>query len=82
MNLPTCPNVRERYCERSDLRLLGEDEYSWSFMCATCKLLWKVSKPRTKEKAQYENRIERVQKASEREREQARRTKYFIGGAR
>lgn len=78
MNLPTCPNVRDGACEESRLRLLGEDELSWVFTCACCHLIWKVSKPRTKERARYENQVARVQKATERERELASRTKYFV----
>ena len=33
MNLPTCPNVRDGACERSELRMAGEDEHSWFFVC-------------------------------------------------
>lgn len=78
MQLPSCPNVKEGACDESRLRLLGEDELSYVFTCACCHLIWKVSKPRTAERAKYELAAERVQKASERERELARRTKYFV----
>jgi hypothetical protein len=78
MKLPNCPNVREGVCERSMLRLLGEDEQSWVFTCASCHLIWKVSKPRTAERARYELEIDRTQRASEAERAAAKQTRYFM----
>jgi hypothetical protein len=64
VNLPTCPNFRDRTCERSALRLVGENEYSYAFYCATCKLIWAVSKPRSKERGRYEAQLARIQQAT------------------
>lgn len=82
MNLPPCPNVREGRCTDSRLRLLSEDERSWKFLCAGCNLLWMVSKPNTRGRAARELAADRIQKASQQEREAAQRTRYFDIGRR
>ena len=48
MNLPTCPNVRDGACERSELRMAGEDEHSWFFVCVNCNLLQAEHPPSAK----------------------------------
>lgn len=80
MNLPVCPNNRESssICEQSRLRLHGETEESFVFYCACCELVWAVSKPKTKERAVYENRIRQIQKMSDIERLRASRKVYSI----
>ena len=78
MNLPECPNVKEKHCQRSELRVAGENEQAWFFFCKTCHLCWTVSKPRTSEKAKWETQMERVKKLTDHEREQASKTKYFL----
>jgi len=78
MNLPQCPNVKEQFCERSNLRLVGEDDKAWFFHCLTCKLCWTVSKPRTAEMARYNNQADKVKRINERELAEARKTKYFV----
>jgi cytochrome c5 len=80
MKLPLCPNYRDGSCERSEIRVMGEHQDSYLFTCACCHLLWAVSKPRTQDRARWENSMKRVQKASELEREQARRPRYSIQG--
>lgn len=78
-DLPLCPNFlkRDGTCDRSELRLLGEGPQAFSFMCNCCQLLWMVSKPKTKEAAKYFNQIDKVKKATEEERERARRPLLF-----
>jgi hypothetical protein len=78
MNLPECPNVREKFCSSSALRLVGEDEKAWFFHCVTCKLCWTLSKPRTKDEARYKVKLDRVKKITEEEKRVAARTKYFV----
>lgn len=82
MNLPQCPNVKEGRCSDSKLRLLAEDDKSWKFTCAGCNLLWMVSKPNTKGRAAVELAADKIQKASQQEREKAQRTRYFDYGRR
>ena len=78
MNLPVCPNHKEgKGCERSELRLLGENEQSFMFTCACCHLLWAVSKPKTAAAARWTNKVKAVQKATEQERAEAARPKVF-----
>lgn len=79
MNLPTCPNHREskEVCPRSDLRLHGENEQAFMFVCHTCKLLWAESKNKVKGSARYENRLRKVKEASETDRLAALRPKQF-----
>lgn len=76
--IPQCPNNRQStgICERSELRLLGENENSFIFTCACCSLLWAVSRPQSKERGQWEAQMRRIQQASEREREKASRKAY------
>lgn len=78
MNLPECPDHKEgKGCERSELRLLGENRESYVFLCACCKLVWMVTKTRTKEGARYANHIKKVKQATEAERAEAARPKVF-----
>lgn len=78
MNLPVCPDFRERKgCERSELRLLGENGESYVFLCACCKLVWMVTKPKTKDAARWANYLKGVKEATEYERSQAARPKVF-----
>jgi cytochrome c5 len=81
-DLPRCPNVKAGVCERSQLRLMGETSTSYLFTCATCHLLWAVSRPKTVDEARWRNQMEKVQKASARERELAQRPKVFDYGRR
>lgn len=78
--LPVCPNVKEGVCHRSELRLSGENESAWFFTCATCFLFWQVTKPRIKDQARWQNKVDKVQKISDHERELSKRTKYFVMG--
>ena len=84
MNIPVCPNhAKSRaLCERSQLRLLGDNDHCYVFTCACCNLLWSVSKDHTKARAQWENRIARIQRATDEERERARRTAYSFPSTR
>lgn len=77
MNLPICPNYLDKTCEKSDLRLHGESEKTFMFVCHTCKLLWAVNKPKTKEHARYENKIRNIDAASQQDRELARVPRHF-----
>jgi len=72
MNLPQCPNSLEAKCERSELRLLGENEQSFMFVCHTCKLLWAVSKEKNKQSARWHNRARKIEELTERERQRER----------
>ena len=76
MNLPICPNYRDQVCERSQIRLLGENDASYLFTCATCNLFWAVSKPKTRDKGAWEARMSRIQKATEEEARRAGRRAY------
>lgn len=78
MNLPSCPNVKDGVCERSELRLVGENDKAWFFHCITCKLCWTVSKPRGSAEARYRNQVDRVKRASDQEISEAKKTKYFV----
>ena len=80
MNIPICPNHRQaaEICATSKLRLHGETEDSFVFYCAGCDLIWAVSKPKEKERANYENRMRKVQQMSEIERSRASRRVYSI----
>jgi hypothetical protein len=74
-DLPCCPNSKEGRCDRSALRLLGEDDKVFRFYCSTCSLMWMVSKPRHQKEARWINQAKRVREASQRERELAARPK-------
>jgi cytochrome c5 len=52
------------------------------FTCATCHLLWAVSRPRTVDHARWANQVKKVQEASAKEREMAQRPKMFDMGRR
>lgn len=80
MNIPICPNVKTGGCEKSNLRILGENFDAFVFCCSTCGLLWSVTKPKTKDKARWENKVRRIQQASDRERDLAMRPRYSIPG--
>jgi hypothetical protein len=84
MNIPQCPNhlKSKSICEVSKLRLIGESDQAFNFFCASCQLLWSVTKPRTKEKARFENSVRKIQQASEIERQKARRRLYSFPGAK
>jgi hypothetical protein len=75
VNIPQCPNFlkSKSICEQSRLRLLGENDHAFVMTCGCCGLLWSISKPRTKEKAQWENRMRKIQEASNIERQKAQR---------
>lgn len=77
-DIPRCPNNRQSttICERSELRLVGENDNSFLFTCSTCSLLWAVSKDKTKERGQWEANIRKVQQASEIEQDRARKRAY------
>ncbi len=79
MELPLCPNFTEGKCEKSDTRYAGEtkDGTADAIICHTCKLFWLISKPKVVGRARYENRIERMNKASEVLRMQAGRKAFF-----
>lgn len=78
MNIPTCPNHKKStaICERSELRLMGENETSFLFTCSTCNLFWAVTKPKAKEQGRWESQMRKVQQASSIEQERARRKAY------
>jgi cytochrome c5 len=82
MNIPNCPNNSKStaICERSQLRLYGENEQSFLFTCLTCKLLWAVSKPKTKDRAKWENKVRKIQEATQIEREKTNRVYSFAKG--
>jgi len=79
VNIPICPNHREskQVCERSDLRLHGESDQAFMFVCHTCKLLWSVSKPRIRGAAAVENKARKIQQATEADRIEAAKAKHF-----
>lgn len=78
MNIPRCPNNKQSasICERSELRLLGENEKSFLFTCSTCSLFWSVTKDKTKDQGRWEAQMRRIQKASEIEQDKARKRAY------
>ena len=78
MTLPECPNHKRSkvLCERSAIRLMGENDDSFQLTCATCNLFWAITKPKTKERGRYEAQMRRIQQASEVERDKARRRSY------
>ena len=79
MNLPVCPNYRERVCERSDIKLGGETADSFLFICNTCKLFWAVSKPKTVERGRWEAKVRSISEATERVKRQAAARVYSFG---
>lgn len=68
MNLPECPNRKEHGCLPKHMRLLGEDEQAFRLHCFNCKLLWAISKLRTKQAAAFENRARTIKQLTEEER--------------
>jgi hypothetical protein len=84
MNIPACPNHREGKCAKSDTVHGGETKDGGAdiIICRTCKLLWMISKPKTSQRAAYENKLERMQKATERDRQAARKRVMFDMGRR
>lgn len=80
MELPTCPNVKEGVCARSDMVHAGESKDGTAdlIICRTCKLFWTISKPKTVGRAQYETKIDRMQKATELDRQQAKQKKQIV----
>jgi hypothetical protein len=83
-DIPSCPNVREGKCERSDTIWGGEtkDQTADIIFCRTCNLLWMISRPRTVGRARYENKIDKMQKATQYEKEQASRRVFLDLGRR
>lgn len=79
MELPLCPNYREKSCERSEQRLERETETHWSFFCKCCESTWVVSKPNTREKARFDLDAKKVRHLTAYER-RSRRSYSF--GAR
>ena len=83
MDIPVCPNHKEKRCERSELRLMGENDQAFLFHCTCCKLIWAVSKPREKASARWVNRMKQVKQLTEAEREASARPKvsgpYYMG---
>lgn len=77
MNIPDCPNSLEQKCERSDLRLHGENETSFLFVCHTCTLLWSVSKKKTQSGARWHNQLRKVKQLTDLERERQALPKNF-----
>lgn len=75
--MPACPNFKEKNCPQSELIMLEETDACWKFHCKCCKLLWMVSKPKTKDHARELNRIKKLAELSERERG---KIIYSIGG--
>jgi hypothetical protein len=66
--LPLCPNFRDRSCERSEQRILKEDDKHWTFLCVCCQSIWVVSKPHEKARARLEVEAQRIKEANEAER--------------
>lgn len=78
-NLPQCPNFLEKKgCQRSELKLAGENQKFYTFFCNCCKLMWVWSKPRERAAARYNVELARIEKASAADREASRRTSSFI----
>lgn len=77
MEVPLCPQHREKNCERSELRFVEDTGTHYSFYCACCKLVWMVSKPNTIGAARYDNMVKRLQRINEIERANLHR-KYFL----
>lgn len=84
MEIPSCPNYREGKCDRSDTAHGGEtrDGSADIIICRTCKLLWLISKPRTRGRAAHEVHLDRMSKASERLKQQASRKSFLDLGRR
>ena len=76
--LPSCPNVSKGDCPRSDIVLAADQPQFYQFICRSCHLFWVWSKPRTKEKARYENELKRIEKATEADRIASARPKTFM----
>jgi hypothetical protein len=75
--LPTCPNVSQGVCARSDIVLAGESDKFWNLICRTCHLFWSLSKPNTKNKARYENELKRLAHATDADRKASGAPKTF-----
>lgn len=77
-NLPQCPTFLEgKGCERSELVLAGESSRFWTFICRCCHLEWVVSKPVSKQEAQYVNEVKRMQRATDADRAASQRPRVF-----
>ena len=70
--LPSCPNHREGRCDRSEIVLAGESEFVWKLICRCCHLTWVLTKPKVKEKGKYDAAIDRLEKATQADREKSR----------
>lgn len=79
MEFPQCPNfIKKRGCTRSRLRLLAENEDSWTFTCDTCGLeAWVVTKPTANARAALRRDEERIRQEAVRRRQHDSRTRYF-----
>ena len=76
--LPKCPNFeKKRGCERSDLKLVGENEHAWTFHCNTCLLDWVVSKPSSIKSGKMRAQEEESRKQAEMRRDREKKAKYF-----
>lgn len=76
--LPKCPNfTKSRGCERSDLKLMGENELGWTFHCNTCKLTWVVSKPNSIKSGKLRAEEEKYRKEMEARRAREKRKRIF-----
>jgi hypothetical protein len=76
--LPQCPNfVRKRECNKSDIRLLGEQDDAWTLNCKTCGVIWVVSKPHSVHRAKYRKHEEQLRREAEARRAREKKAKIF-----
>jgi len=75
--IPFCArSIKNRGCEKSDVRLTGETEDAWVFQCFSCKAVQVVSKDGVRDKNKFELAAQRKREAEEIER--IRRSKKTI----
>jgi hypothetical protein len=75
---PKCPNfTKKRGCDRSDIKLIGENEEAWTFRCGTCTLVWVVSKSNSIHRGKLRAHEEKLRKEAEARRARDKRTKIF-----
>jgi hypothetical protein len=75
---PKCPNfTKKRGCEKSDIKLLGENEDAWTFRCATCELIYVCSKPSSKARGQFRAQEEKLRQEAERRKKHDSRRMIF-----
>ena len=76
--IPQCRNFREnRECSRSDMRLVGEDDESWHFVCKCCELMQVVSKDGVRDKSKFDNAKQRMEQQADLVRRWEKRKKLF-----